>query len=91
MGLPEKESPARAGARNRADCFFNRPSLDSTTSRDIEAVSKIVRACGPRVAFEFVSDLARGRPLPETLADYARLDPAHYAALAAFLIEGSRV
>lgn len=44
--------------------------------------------CGPRAIFEFLADIRRGRPFSETVADFSRLDPAHYVAVAALLMNG---
>jgi hypothetical protein len=89
MTLPEKRSPAREATRNRA-AHSNRPQFSITTRIEPEAFASRLHACGPRVLYELLADLLRGRDLGETLADFGRIDPALYAALAALLLEGSR-
>ncbi len=54
----------------------------------LRSVAQRIHACGPRAAVEFVADLARGRPLAETVADFGRLDPALYAAVMALVCDG---
>ena len=54
----------------------------------VRRVAQRIHACGPRVAFEFVADLARGRRFAETVADFGRLDPALYAAVMALVCDG---
>lgn len=54
----------------------------------LRRVAQRIHACGPRAAFEFVADLARGRDFVETLADFGRLDPALYTAVMARVCDG---
>ncbi len=90
MSAHYKRSPApRGDAKDRA-AMLNRPSLNSTARRELEALAHRLHKCGPRVIYELLVDLARGRDVGETFADFARLDPAHYAALVALLIDGAR-
>ncbi len=95
MGSLEKRSPApRSNAGNRAN-RSTKPETNSIASTAIEdsylrRVSQRLHACGPRVIFEFIADLARRRDFAETLADFARLDPALYAAVAALVLDGGR-
>jgi hypothetical protein len=46
--------------------------------------------CGPRAIMEFLADLSRGKPFAETVADFSKIDPAVYAALAARILGGAR-
>jgi hypothetical protein len=81
-----------------ADTFENKPRTLVAQSKSlamleiepaqVRRVAQRIHACGPRVAFEFVADLARGRPLAETVADFGRLDPAVYAAVVALVCDG---
>lgn len=88
MAPPEKRSPAlRGDASDRAACS-KRTVLNNTSRRELEAFSLRLHDCGPRVIYELLSDLVRGRDVAETLADFARLDPAHYAAIAALVLNG---
>ena len=82
----------------QADVFENKPRTlfaqsESSATGEIEPaqvrrVAQRIHACGPRAAFEFVADLARGRDFAETLADFGRLDPAIYAAVVALVCDG---
>ncbi len=86
MSSQFKRSPApRGDAKNRANCL-KRPAFNITSRFELEAFAHRLHACGPRVIYEMLADLSRGRNLAETLADFARLDPFHYAALMALLI-----
>lgn len=89
MTAPEERSPAREATRNRA-AHSNRPHLSITTRMEVEGLAHRLHAMGPRVIYELLADLLRGRDLGETLADFARIDPALYAAVAAIFLEGSR-
>ena len=96
MGSLKKRSPApRANAEDRADHSNPHEINNSMLGQEIEPeclrkLAHRLHACGPRVLFEFLADLARGRDFAETLADFARLDPALYAAIAALVIDGGR-
>lgn len=90
MAAPEKRSPARVGARNRAGYCFNRSQLDSTTRPELKAFARRIHTCGPRVIFELFADLLRGREVGETFRDFARLDPATYSALVAIFTGEAR-
>ncbi|MGJ0454167.1 MAG: hypothetical protein ACR65T_13210 [Methylocystis sp.] len=78
-GLNLKELPSRATLAR------NWPEFEPAHLR---RVAQRIHACGPRAAFEFVADLARGRDFAETLADFGRLDPALYAAVMALVCDG---
>lgn len=87
MTAPEKRSPAREATRNRAGHSI-RPVTDTMSRRELERLAHRLHGCGPRVVYELLADLLRGRDVAETLADFSRLDPAHYAALAALVLNG---
>jgi hypothetical protein len=88
MAAPKRRSPApRGDAKDRAGCF-NRPVFDTTARLELEGLARRLHSCGPRVIYEFLADLLRGRNVSETLADFSRLDPAHYAAIAALVLNG---
>lgn len=94
MNPPEKRK-ARRGGVGQSQNQTNRTSFYNASGPGIEApqlrdVAQRLHACGPRVVFEFIADLARGRDFAETLADFARLDPALYAAVAAIVLDGGR-
>ncbi|WP_036284053.1 hypothetical protein [Methylocystis sp. ATCC 49242] len=94
MSAPNKRKARRANA-GQSHKQNNRRTFNTTAARGIEPaylqrVAQRLHACGPRVAFEFIADLARGRDFAETLADFARIDPAIYAAVAAIIIDGGR-
>jgi len=44
------------------------------TELELRKFAGHLHACGERATFEFIADLARGRPLEETVADFARLN-----------------
>lgn len=89
MAAPEKRSPARDGARNRAD-KVNQVALDNTARRELEGLAYRLHAMGPRPIFELLRDMLTGRDPAVIVADFARLDPATFAALAALFIERGR-
>jgi hypothetical protein len=79
FGLNLKELPSRATLKRRW------PEIEPAQVRH---VAQRIHACGPRAAFEFVADLARGRDFAETLVDFGRLDPVVYAAVVALVCDG---
>jgi hypothetical protein len=97
-------NPVAGGDRARkmscvvADTFETNPRTLFTQSKSsampeiepaqVRRVAQRIHACGPRAAFEFVADLARGRDFAETLVDFGRLDPAVYAAVVALVCDG---
>lgn len=94
MGSLDKRKARRSNAGQSRNHYFL-TTKDNILGPGIEPanlqrVAQRLHACGPRVAFEFIGDLARGRDFAETLADFARLDPALYAALAALVLDGGR-
>ncbi len=64
------------------------PQEKQTEAARLQSLAHRLHSCGPRVVYELLADLARGRDFAETLADFARLDPAHYATIAALVIDG---
>jgi hypothetical protein len=90
MALPSKRSPAREATRNRAG-NFKRPAYNSITGRELEGLAHRLNSMGPRVIYEMLRDMLSGRDPAAIVADFARLDPATFAALAALVIDGRRV
>jgi hypothetical protein len=88
MKLSEKRSPAPRGDAEDRAIRCNRPAINTTSGLEMERLACRLHACGPRVIFELLSDLARGRDFAATVADFSRLDPAHYAAIAALVLNG---
>ena len=91
----EKRSPAPlASGNSRAHPSMKRENISAARAgiepADLQRVAQRLHACGERVVFEFMADLARGRDFAETVADFARLDPKRYAAVAALVIDGGR-
>lgn len=90
MAVPDKRSPApRGNAGNRAG-FDSLPVSNITTRRELEGLAIRLHAMGPRPIFELLRDMLAGRNPAEIVADFARIDPAVYAALAAFVTDGGR-
>ena len=89
----EKRSPAplSGGRAHRSIKRENNSTArEGIEPADLQRVAQRLHACGPRVTHEFMADLARGRGFAETLADFARLEPECYAAIAALVIDGGR-
>jgi hypothetical protein len=88
MTAPESRSPApRGDAKDRAG-YFNRPANNTTARLELEGLARRLHNCGPRVIYELLADLLLGRDVAETLAEFSRLDPAYYAAIAALVLNG---
>lgn len=89
MSLPSKRSPAREPTRNRAG-NFEQPAYNSTTGRELEGLGHRLNSTGPRVIYEMLRNMLSTRDPAAIVADFARLDPATFAALVVLLIEGRR-
>jgi hypothetical protein len=91
MAKKTKSPPAATGGAQKrlsvaaVDGFEHNPS-----NSDLQALASCLHACGARAIYELLADLVRGRDLAETLADFSRLDPALYAAVAAVLMMEGR-
>jgi hypothetical protein len=87
----KSKNPPAGGARRARKCdqlAAYHASEHNPSLAYLQAFASRLHAMGPRVIAELLADLARGRDYEETIADFARLDPATYSAVAALVLEG---
>jgi hypothetical protein len=89
--IPPDEKARRANAGlnfqtfNEANLSTPRGPIEPARLRNL---TDRLHALGERPLYEFFSELLAGGDVAARLERYARLDPAHYAALAALMIDG---